>query len=307
MTLSEFVNAIYLPWTETELRASTQKGYRLVWKNYLSKHVGEIRLREFRTVDASRMLRAIAVEHNLTKTSLQHIKSVLSAIFVHAKNEGAFDGVNPIQDTIIPNSAREPGETYAYSLTQILQILEVLPLLPKVVVATASLAGLREGELIGLEWPDYWESALSVNRSVWQGFVNKPKTRASQQPVPVIPKLATILDEYHASMNHPSSGVMFHQGNGERMDMDKLAQRVIRPIVEDIGLPWYGWHGFRRGVASNLYALGANDKIVQRILRHAHPHVTKDRYIKTFDPSVIEAMERLQAAVEALEACPAGD
>jgi hypothetical protein len=44
---------------------------------------------------------------------------------------------------------------------------------------------------------------------------------------------------------------------------------------------------------------------VQRILRHAHPHVTKERYIKTFDPSVVEAMERLQASVELLEGCPA--
>ena len=64
-------------------------------------------------------------------------------------------------------------------------------------------------------------------------------------------------------------------------------------------------HGFRRGIASNLYALGASDKIVQRILRHARSHVTKERYIKTFDPSVIEAMERLQVTVEVLEQSPA--
>ena len=80
---------------------------------------------------------------------------------------------------------------------------------------------------------------------------------------------------------------------------------MIRPAVESIGLRWYGWHGFRRGIASNLYALGANDKTVQRILRHAHPHVTKERYIKTFDPSVVEAMERLQATLELLEQSPA--
>ena len=63
--------------------------------------------------------------------------------------------------------------------------------------------------------------------------------------------------------------------------MDKLAQRVIRPAVEACGLPWYGWHGFRRGIASNLYELGANDKIVQRVLRHAKPHVTRERYGKS--------------------------
>jgi site-specific recombinase XerD len=107
--------------------------------------------------------------------------------------------------------------------------------------------------------------------------------RQCRQSVPVIPTLAKILDEHRASMHNPGTGVIFHSGNGEHMDMDKLAQRVIRPAVEACGLPWYGWHGFRRGIASNLYELGANDKIVQRVLRHAKPHVTREKYIKAFD------------------------
>ena len=56
MTLSEFVEQIYLPWVKSELRASTHKGYRDIWNLYLSGRVGQIRLRRFRTVDASRML-----------------------------------------------------------------------------------------------------------------------------------------------------------------------------------------------------------------------------------------------------------
>ncbi len=305
MTLTEFVEIVYLPWTQAEKRASTHKGYKEIWENHLLKRIGELRLREFRTVHASKLLRAIAAECDLTKTTLQHIKAVLSGIFTYAKNEGAFDGSNPVQGAMIPGIAREPEETFAYNLVQILRILEVLPLLPKAVVATAAFAGLREGELRGLEWPDYTGDQLAVNRSIWKGIVNKPKTRASRQAVPVIPKLAKILDEYRASMHKPATGVIFHNGSGECLDTDKLAQRVIRPAVEAIGLPWYGWHGFRRGVASNLYELGANEKIVQRILRHANPHVTKERYIKAFDPAVLEAMQRLQATVDVLEKSPA--
>jgi integrase len=176
MLLREFVDKIYLPYIE-ELRESTKKGYREIWNNNICDRVGHIRMREFRTVDASKMLKAIADENDLTKTTLQHIKSVLSGVFTHAKNEGAFDGVNPVQDARIPRNAREPGETYAYDLTQIRCVLETLPLLPKAVVATASFAGLREGELRGLEWPDYTGETLSVNRSIWKTFVNKPKTR----------------------------------------------------------------------------------------------------------------------------------
>jgi len=84
------------------------------------------------------------------------------------------------------------------------------------------------------------------------------------------------------------------------MAMDKLAQKVIRPAIESIGLPWYGWHGFRRAIASNLYALGADDKVVQRVLRHAKPHVTRERYIKVFDPAVLDAMLKMQATLEQL-------
>ena len=51
--------------------------------------------------------------------------------------------------------------------------------------------------------------------------------------------------------------------------------------------------------------MGANDKIVQRILRHAKPHVTKERYIKAFDPAVLEAMQRMQASLDVLEKSPA--
>ena len=163
----------------------------------------------------------------------------MSGIYTHVKNEGAFDDVNPVQDARIPRNAREPGETFAYNLNRILRILEVLPLLPKAVIATASFAGLREGELRGIEWTGYTGDLLSVNRSIWKSVVNRPKTRASLQAVP-----------------------------------------VIRPAVEAIRLEWYGWHGFRRGIASNLYELGASEKVVQRILRHAKPHVTKERYTR---------------------------
>jgi hypothetical protein len=53
-------------------------------------------------------------------------------------------------------------------------------------------------------------------------------------------------------MARPSNGVMFHTGDGQPMDLDKLAQSVIRSVVEAIGIERYSWHGFRHGNASNL-------------------------------------------------------
>ncbi|MGA7631867.1 MAG: tyrosine-type recombinase/integrase [Terriglobales bacterium] len=300
ITLTAFVEGAYLPWTKEERRASTSKGHHEIWSNHLRDRVGKLRLWEFRTVDASRMLRAIAKEKDLTKTTLQHIKSVLSTIFTYAKNEGAFDGANPVDGVLIPMHAREPGQTHAYDLGQVLEILDLLPLLAKSLVATAAFAGLRHGELRGLEWTDYTGSELTINRSIWMSVVNLPKMRASRDTVPVIPALAGILDEYRRSMGNPEVGVIFHSGSRLPINVNNLARRVIRPALEAVDLPWYGWHAFRRGLASNLYAMGAPDKVVQRVLRHSKPHVTKERYIKVFDRTVLHAVKKIQARIEEL-------
>jgi integrase len=82
--------------------------------------------------------------------------------------------------------------------------------------------------------------------------------------------------------------------------LDKLARRVIHPLVRNIEMEWYGWHGFRRGIASNLYELGADEKVVQSILRHAKSHETKERYIKAFDPAVLAAMRKLETSLDTM-------
>jgi len=46
--------------------------------------------------------------------------------------------------------------------------------------------------------------------------------------------------------------------------------------------------------------MGAPDKVVQRILRHSKPHVTKEHYIKVFDRTVAEAADKMQAQIEEL-------
>ena len=43
-----------------------------------------------------------------------------------------------------------------------------------------------------------------------------------------------------------------------------------------------------------MYELGADEKIVQRVLRHAKSHVRKDRYTKAFNPAVMAAMKKLE-------------
>jgi integrase len=63
---------------------------------------------------------------------------------------------------------------------------------------------------------------------------------------------------------------------------------------QDKALPkWYGWHAFRRGLATNLHQLGVADKTIQAILRHSNVGLTMNVYVKSVSESQVSAMDSL--------------
>lgn len=82
------------------------------------------------------------------------------------------------------------------------------------------------------------------------------------------------------------------------LNMNNLLNRQILPALRKHGLQWHGWHGFRRGLATNLKRLGVDLKTIQEILRHAHISVTADIYVKEVSEQAVEAMHRLEQHIE---------
>jgi integrase len=95
---------------------------------------------------------------------------------------------------------------------------------------------------------------------------------------------------------------MFPNTIGGALDLDNLADRVIKPVLKANGLKWRGWHAYRRGLATNLHELAVPDKVIQAILRHEDVKTTQRSYIKTVPRVVTEAMKRLEEKI----ACAAG-
>ena len=77
-------------------------------------------------MDAATLLADVHRENNLGRTTLKHIKSFLSGVFTYAKNQGVVNGVNPVQDAMIPKKASPPCETHAATFEEVLAIMDVL-------------------------------------------------------------------------------------------------------------------------------------------------------------------------------------
>ncbi len=197
--------------------------------------------------------------------------------------------------------ARPSKETYAYNLEEISQLLAALPEPAATIVATAAFAGLRRGEISGGLWENLHDGELFVSQSVWNGHTTGPKTEKSKAGVPILRQLGERLAMHRLRSGNPTSGPIFANGGGKPADLGNVLNRVILPILKrDPSLPqWHGWHAFRRGLATNLHALGVDDLTIQRILRHENVGTTQKSYVKTRDQQVHAAMDQLQAALDA--------
>jgi integrase len=338
-TLGQFVEEVYFPHAEQQKRASTLKTDRNRWETHLQPRVSSLRLREFRTVTGEKLLAEIARQNDLSKATLKQLKSLLSAIFKHAKRQGFIDGVNPMQDVSIPK-ARKSEPTYAYSLDEINRMLGLLDDRSATIVAVAAFSGLRRSEIQGLRWPDYDAEAASlrVERSVWEGIADETKTDASNGSVPVISALARRLNKYRAKVSLPAGrdaegrvGLtpMFAASNGKPLRLNNILRSCILPALNrcatcgvsenehaeekatngsngheysrDESRPeWKGWHAFRRGLATNLHDLGVDDHTIKAILRHSSVTVTQRAYIKSLPKQSVDAMNTFDSSVAEL-------
>lgn len=340
MTVSDFIESVYLPAVKAQKRASTYKNYRDIFRIHVKPRLGDTTLRSFRCYDGDQLLKNIArhacAQHPkaedclraqrdnqherqlLGKNTLKRIKSFLSGAFKEAKRTGALNGVvNPMTDTSLPDGAR-PGTTYAYSLDEIRRILNLLPEPARTVVLTAAFTGLRQGELRGLLWKDFNGKELSVQRSIWNGIVNRPKTVCSEAPIPVVRPLRDALEAHRQRMGELAAPDLpiFQSGIGTPMNLANLAKRVITPRIEkclkcqkpkhehktdghlfelDKSLRWRGWHAFRRGLATTLHQLGTPDREIQGILRHSNVAITQASYIKSVAESQVDALDLVAA------------
>jgi len=317
---ADFVDSVYLPRLKQDVRPSTYRGYMVIW-NALKPFCADLWTRDIRTKHVKSILDAMGQTGRFNKRSLQHIKFFMSGAFVMAIENDYYVGANPVTEARLPSKGiRGAADTHAYSLEEVLMMMDATPEPARTLIAVAAFTALRRGELCGLRWEEYRNGEIHVSRSIWYGHETDPKTEESENPVPVISKLAAILADHRKRQGNPISGWIFPNESKNAADPNNMLQRAILPSLAVCGvcaklktahdskadheykrndiLPvWRGWHGFRRGVATNLNRLGVPDKIIQRVLRHSDVAITQAAYIKAEDRDSRAAMEKLESAL----------
>jgi integrase len=341
--LGDFVERVYLPWCEKHKRRSTYYNYKNQWHLYFKPRCSDWWMRESGTPELVALLNTVLAEHDLSATTMHHLKAFLSGVFTYAIAMGYYKGVHPLNmkqggiRIAFPTAREGAGDDdlHAYTQEEINEILALVPEPGATAVAVAAYTGLRRGEIAGLVWENLHlavngaMASIFVGRSIWNGAASDPKTKESKAPVPLIKPLAERLEMHRMLSGNAMAGPIFRQPaqqvvNGvawHPLDFDNLTQRVIVPSLESckncgkrriehddkklkhsFGLDenrilWHGWHGFRRGLATNLYRMGVPDKTIQKILRHRNLKTTTDIYLRPNQSDKEAGMKTLESQV----------
>jgi integrase len=308
--LADFVDNVYLRFVETKRKPSTVRGYKQMWTRYLKPRCSDWVMHDVETRRVQTLLDRIEFEDRLGPQTMAHVKHLLGGIFRFAIAQGHLPKgtINPVlftETAVIPDF-----DGRAYTLEEIALMLTVLPEPSRTVVAVAAFTGLRAGEIRGLSWQAYVRpnendenslGSVRVLHSIWRGRIGEPKNSRSKATVPLIPQLAALLETHWNSTGRPASGPMFANGGGKALDLDSLYRRQMKEPLQKAHIEWEGWHGFRRGLATNLERIGVRDAIAAMVLRHSSDRVTRKHYIKPPSIEAIAAMRRLSEKLSTIK------
>jgi integrase len=138
--------------------------------------------------------------------------------------------------------------------------------------------GMRNGEMLGLQWRDIDLGAgtLRVRRSVFNGAVNPPKTKAGNRTIRLTRMAADALEEHRvAATRQGGSEWVFTSRVGTPLSVHNVHNRSWRPLLQRAGLPpTTRMHDLRHTCATLLLSRGVPVKVVSEMLGHGDVAIT---------------------------------
>ncbi len=157
-----------------------------------------------------------------------------------------------------------------------------------VMITLARHAGLRQGELLGLEWTDLDldRGLVRIQRAYVRGRIGTPKSGKGRE----VPLNGTVVAALRTLPKR--SGVVFVDDAGKRIDKARC-KWPLWSACKKAGLRRIGWHVLRHTFASHLAMRGAPLKAIQELMGHADINQTM-RYMHLSPDVRMDAVRLLE-------------
>jgi integrase len=282
-------------WKEHALsqqKPSSQKVASSHLRFHLVKKFGRMRLDQIGQEDFQQFVSTIGKK--LGRHTILNILGTLFSMLKTARQWGYIVSEIRQADLTIPTSRpSRPGRSF--TAENVIAILEKAEDPWRVIFATAAMTGMRPGEVLGLSIDDldFEARQIFVRRSAWYSQLLTPKTKGSESTVPMPAPLEAMLRAHLLGWTPNPSRLLFANRRNNPYSENKIVQKKLWPILDELKIPRCGMHAFRHSMASLLLSTGASAKVAQEQLRHADPMTTMRMYVHTVGKEQRDAVEKV--------------
>jgi integrase len=285
-TFAEYANEFMRTYAVANNKPSEQHQKRTMLKHHLLPAFGPMQLDAIK-VHAIEKLKAKMLEKGSSRKLVNNVLACLGKMLRYAHQIEVLDSVPSIQRLKI---APQKFDFFTYEeLARVLAAAKGDPQWYALLLVGAD-AGLRQGEMVALEWGDIdlVAGTLTVRRSSWRGIVGSPKSGCDRK-LPLTDRLRSALK----AARHLRGERVFSQPSGTPLTQSAIECGLMR-ISKRAGLRRFGTHVLRHTFCSHLAMRGAAPKAIQELAGHTTLTMTL-RYMHLAPSALREAIGLLDS------------
>ena len=278
------------------VKRRTRESDEAAWRNYIAPRFGNWPVASITAAEVSGWVGSLVVRGLAPSTAtraLATLRSVLAFAVADARIQHNVAAV-----VHAPTSGRVRREGQILTIEELRALTRACKGRYRDVVPMLALAGLRWGELAGLQVGDRVSvpgPGLRLRRTVLASggggalYLDTLKNNRART-VPLVLELVPVVDRWSAG-KAPDAWLFDAPQGGPLWESNWKRSVGWNAATSAVGVPGFRVHDLRHTAASVWLAAGADPKVVQRVLGHATAAMTMDLYGHMIDANLWQAAQ----------------